>query len=210
MLLRPRTTACAPAVGTVADRAARGPPAACRRRTRALLDEQPDVLRMEAVHVLERVDRSMTARSSMRSGSGNCTRMPCTAGSSLSRSIEVEQLGLARLGGKAQQLAVIPAARTPFACCGRRPGWPGYRPRAQPSDRARSRFRPGPGQHRQPTLRGSAGPGLSHQRSDAGTAVFLKRDQADGGHKMFRDNASDSSRAVEDQIAVTTPVRALV
>src|SRR5271166_5871490 len=63
-----------------------------------------------------------------------------------------------------------------FACCGRRPGWPGYCPRAQPSDRARSRFRPGTGRHRQPALRGSAEPGLSHQGATRTQQVITGKD----------------------------------
>ena len=84
---------------------------------------------------------SSTRVSSICLGSGNWTRMPWTAGSRLSRSIRASSSSGRGLGRQAVELARrCRPSRRPSACCGRRPGWPGFRPPARPPGRASRRF----------------------------------------------------------------------
>ena len=99
---------------------------------RPALHDAADVLGMEGVDVLQRRDGVQHAGRVDALGSGNCTRMPCTSGSALRRSISARSSSVVGLGRQADAAGwSARSVRRPFACCGRRPGWPGLRLRAR-------------------------------------------------------------------------------
>ena len=142
MLERPITTASRAArAATPASASRRITPSGVHGTKRGgAAPQAADVHRVEAVDVLRR-DRSRRAPrcASSCGGSGSCTRMPSTRGSSLRRAHQRQQLGLR--GGR-RQLVVVDARRPPrappWSCCARRPARPGPHRPGPPPARART------------------------------------------------------------------------
>ena len=164
---RPSTTACAPRVSIPASISSSRIPSGVHGTNRGIpIASRPTLTGWKPSTSLSGSTRSITARSSICGGKGSWTRMPWTAGSALSRSMVASRSACVGLGGKPERRRRScrrPCRRS--ACCGRRPGWRGRRPRARRSGRGRSPSPRGTRRPRSPAARESDRPGLFHQGS---------------------------------------------
>ena len=149
-----------------------GHDAARRARAQAELaqGQVADVLGVEAVDVLARVDAVDQLGRIAASGSGNCTRMPWTSGSALSRSISASSSARwCRPAGRGRTRGCR-LSRRPGACCARRRPKPGRcRPAPRPGRGAPCRRRP------------ARDPGLEGIEQVVGDALAVK--DAGGGRR---------------------------